>query len=100
MFVLAEFINAIATVFEMICQIILFVVVIRCVMTWFSPDPYNPLVQTIFRITEPMLRPIRRVTGRIGGGIDLSPIVLGILIVFLQSFLVRTLKILALQVAS
>jgi YggT family protein len=45
------------------------------ILSWFSPDPRNPLVQLLTLIALPMLEPIRRVIPSVGGVIDLSPIV-------------------------
>lgn len=81
---LADLILALVQVLDMIFNMVLFLVAARCIMSWFSPDPYNPLVQFIYRVTEPMLRPFRRLFGRSMGGMDFSPVILGIALVFLQ----------------
>jgi YggT family protein len=55
-----------------------------------NPDPWNPIVQFLYQITEPVLRPIRR---RLPvAGIDLSPMIVILGIMFLQQFLVRVLR--------
>lgn len=99
MFVLAILLNSIATVIEMVLQIVLFIVAIRIVIGWFSPDPYNPLVQSLYRITEPMLRPFRRLTRSLNStGIDFSPVLLAIVIVFIQSSVSPLLRELAARI--
>ena len=51
------------------------VLFLHVILSWFSPDPRNPLVQLLTLIALPMLEPIRRVIPPVGGVIDLSPIV-------------------------
>ena len=63
-----------------------------------NPDPYNPIVRFLYRVTEPVLTPIRRWIPLKGMGIDISPIILIGVIYFLQAFLVKTLMQLALYV--
>jgi len=62
------------------------------VVSWVSPDPRNPIVQFLYRSTDPILRPFRRILPpRRTGGIDFSPIFVILLIFFLKSFLSRLL---------
>ncbi|MDB9822393.1 YggT family protein [Deltaproteobacteria bacterium] len=49
------------------------VIIIGVLLSWVSPDPYNPIVQTIYSISEPLLAPFRRFTPNLGG-LDISPI--------------------------
>ena len=56
------------------------IVIIRVVLSWIRPDPHNPFVQVIYKLTEPVLAPIRRIVPPIGGTIDISPIILFFLI--------------------
>ena len=93
--VFANFIMAVATVGEYALNFIMFFIFIRAVISWFSPDPYNPLVQFLNRITEPILSPIRRMIPMFSIGIDLSPIIAFFAIVFLKIFLIQTLYQLA-----
>jgi len=75
-----------------ILEIIKWLVIVAAVVSWVNPDPRNPIVQFLYRSTEPILRPFRRILppGRTGG-IDLSPILVILLIFFLKSFLSRLL---------
>jgi len=71
-------------------------VLIRAVMSWVSPDPFNPIVQFLEKCTEPILEPIRRILpSGLKFGIDISPIIAFLAIMFLRSFLVNTLLDLA-----
>ncbi len=91
MFVVKNFILACASLLDMILQFYLWIVIARAVLSWVSPDPYNPIVQFLYRVTEPIMEPIRRKMGY-GMGIDLSPMVVMLGIVFLQRFLVPSLR--------
>ena len=61
-----EFIRSILIVVNMLFSIIYFAVLIRILISWVSADPYNPIVQVIYAVTEPMLRPFRRILPPIG----------------------------------
>ena len=60
-------------------------------------NPYNPIVQFLYNVTEPVLYRIRRAIPMSGMGIDFSPIAVLLAIIFLQTFLVNTLSRLAMQ---
>lgn len=69
---------------------------IRALISWVNPDPYNPIVQFLYKTTEPILDPIRRILPQgLRFGIDISPIIAFLVIVFLRSFLVQTIYELA-----
>lgn len=91
MFILSNFIHAVAEVLSIILNIYMVLIVIRAIASWFTMDPYNPIYQFLIRITEPVLGYIRRVLPMRGSMMDFSPIVAILAIVFLQSFLVQTL---------
>lgn len=90
MFVFANFISATATVLDSLLRIYFWIVMIRTLLSWVSPDPYNPIVQFLYRVTEPIFAPIRRRIGY-GMGLDFSPVIVILGILFLQQFLVRSL---------
>ena len=94
MFILGNLIRATAEILGMVINLFLFLIVARAVISWVSPDPYNPIVQFLYRATEPVLAPIRRRVGIIGG-LDVSPLVLMLGLAFARSFIVRTLVDLA-----
>ena len=91
MFVAANFISAIATILDIALTAVNWLIVIRALLSWVSPDPYNPIVQFLYKTTEPMLAPFRRVIPMYSIGLDLSPILALLLVWFLKLFLVRTL---------
>ena len=88
--ILENFLIALAKVLNMILSLYVWLIIGRALSSWFSPDPYNPIVQFLYRSTEPLLSPIRNVLPYLGG-IDFSPIVLLLAIEFLKSFLVNLL---------
>lgn len=94
MFVLANLIDAVAYVIDMGLWFLLILVFARAVISWVQASPYNPIVQFLYTATEPVLRPIRRRLPHTPG-IDLSPLVVLLLVVFLQRFLVQSLLQLA-----
>ncbi len=89
MFLIANFMNGVAVILSWLLSIYIWVIIIRALLSWVSPDPYNPIVQILYRLTEPVLAPIRyRMPNP--GGVDLSPIVVILVIFFLQNFLVQS----------
>jgi len=65
------------------------VVIIGALLTWVRPDPYNPIVQIIYRLTEPAYRAVRRVMPTVFNGLDLAPIILIVLLNVLDVILVN-----------
>ncbi|HOF05859.1 MAG TPA: YggT family protein [Syntrophales bacterium] len=90
MFVIGNFIVALAKIIDLVLNIYIWVIIFRAVISWVNADPYNPIVNFLYRATEPVLRPIRRLLPFGGTGIDLSPLIVILIIYFLQFFLVRT----------
>lgn len=90
MFVFGNFLIAFAKVLDIALTLYLWVVIIRALISWVSPDPYNPIVVFLRQVTDPILRRIQRVIPPTAG-IDFSPIILIMAIYFLQYFLVNTL---------
>lgn len=91
MFILGNFFIALAKVLDIIIPLAYWLVIIRAVLSWFNPDPYNFLVQLLHKTTEPILSPFRRIIPVYNMGIDLSPILAILVLVFLRYFLVMTL---------
>ncbi len=84
------FATAVLQVVFAILSVIKWLVIIAAVISWVSPDPRNPIVQFLYRTTEPILRPFRRLLPPSRtGGIDLSPILVILLILFIEVFLKR-----------
>ena len=90
MFVFGDLLISIATILDYILGFYKWVVIIAALLSWVNPDPYNPIVRFLYSVTEPVFRPIRRLIGYRLGPIDISPIIVILAIIFIQSFLVRT----------
>ncbi len=98
MFILSNLLSAFAQVLSVILTIIYWLILIRALISWVNPDPYNALVQFLYKATEPILYPIRKILPLgLRSGIDISPIIAFLIIIFLKSFLVKTLMDLALR---
>jgi len=95
MFVLANFVDALAYLINVLLLIMMVLIFVRALISWVNPDPFNPLVQFLMRATEPVLEPIRRLLPQMG--IDISPIIAFFIIRFLQIFLVPSLSDLAMR---
>jgi YggT family protein len=91
MFVFGNVILGIAKVLDVALNIYMWVVVIRALISWVNPDPYNPIVQVLTKLTEPVLRPIRKLVPPYKIGIDFSPLIAILIIIFLQYALINTL---------
>jgi YggT family protein len=92
MFVMGNFLGAIARLIDLVLWAYMWLIIIRALLSWVNPDPWNPIVQFINRVTEPILAPIRRRVPSWRMGIDLSPLVAILAIYFVQWFLVGTLR--------
>jgi len=92
MFVIGNVILGVAKVLDTLLEIYLWIVIIRALISWVNPDPYNPIVQFLTRVTEPVLKPIRKMLPPWKmGGLDISPLIVILIIYFLQYALVKTL---------
>jgi len=94
----ANFVEALAFLVNAVLTLLFWLILIRVLMSWVSPDPYNPLVRALYQITDPILAPAQRLIPPIGG-LDLSPIVVLLGIQFIKILLVSSLHDLARGVA-
>ncbi|MEA2040452.1 MAG: YggT family protein [Thermodesulfobacteriota bacterium] len=94
MLVMGNFLVALAKVLDIGLSLYMWIVIARAVISWVNPDPYNPIVRFLISATEPVLYPIRRRLPSLGG-MDFSPILVILAIIFIQSFLVQSLVDLA-----
>ena len=92
MLVLGQFLDALAIVVYYVLTIYMWVIIARAVLSWVSPDPYNPIVRFVYNLTEPVMHQIRKRIPVNFGGIDISPIIIILAIIFLQKFVVGTLQ--------
>ncbi len=91
MFVAGNILLGLATVTDWVLTIYMWIIIIRALISWVNPDPWNPIVQFLDRATEPVLARIRHFMGwRMG--IDLSPLIAVLIILFLQFAIVNNLR--------
>lgn len=95
MFVVNNFMMALAGLVDFLLTAYMWIIIGRAIISWVNADPYNPIVRFLYEATEPLLGRIRSFLPLSMGGIDFSPMILIMVIMFLQSFLVPTMKQLA-----
>ncbi|RJR43372.1 MAG: YggT family protein [Deltaproteobacteria bacterium] len=91
MIALRHLMDAVATVLDLGLNIYMWLIIARALLSWVNPDPYNPIVRFLYNVTEPLLSWLRRRVPVVFGGLDLSPLIIIAVIMFLRIFLVQTL---------
>ncbi len=94
MFILSDLLLTIVDIIDYILTIYIYIIIGRAIISWFSPDPYNPIVRFLYQVTEPVLVRVRRVLPSFGG-LDFSPFIVILLIYFLQRTAIHWLRMLA-----
>ena len=92
MYIVGYFLQAVASVMDVVLVIFMWVVIFRAILSWVNPDPYNAIVRFINNVTEPVLYPIRTKLPINYGGIDFSPIIVILVVMFLRTFVVNSLS--------
>ncbi len=93
--ILGTFIEAVAQILSMIINIYVWIVIIAALVSWVRPDPYNPIVQILYKLTEPLYVKIRSLIPTIIGGIDLTPLIVVLVLQFINLFFIKLLFSLA-----
>ena len=94
MFVLTNLLTALAKIADILLTIYMYIVIGRAVISWVNPDPYNPIVNFLYRATEPVLRRVRRMVPHLGG-MDLSPLIVILGIYFVKEFVIKSVYLMA-----
>ena len=97
MFILANLFYATAHVLNLAITIYIWIIIIRALISWVNPDPYNVIVRFLRGVTDPILNPIRRILPLGFSGIDISPIIAILILIFTKKFIVATLRDIALK---
>lgn len=97
MFVAQNLLYAVAKILDIALSVYMWILIIRVILSWVNPDPYNPLVRALYSVTDPVLSWLRRRFPLMAGSIDFSPLVVILAIYFLRLFVVQTLFDLALR---
>lgn len=88
---MGHLIMGIAEVLNMVLSIYMWVIIIRALISWVNPDPYNPVVQILQKLTEPVMRPLRNLIPTHRMGIDITPLIAILIIIFLKKAVVLNL---------
>lgn len=99
MFVISNLLLALAKILHMVLNAYMWIIIARAILSWVNPDPYNPIVRFLYNITEPVLYAIRRRVPVIFGGIDFAPMIVLLVIMFLDNFLVPSLAEMAMRMS-
>jgi len=91
MFVISNLLIAVAKVLDIALTIFMWIIIARAILSWVNPDPYNPIVRFIHNVTEPVLYQVRKRIPLSFGGLDFSPIIILLAVIFLQQFVVQSL---------
>ena len=97
MFVIGNLLNAMANVLSVGLQTLMLVIFVNALLSWVRPDPSNPIVMMLERISDLVCNPIRRLFPTAVSGIDFAPFIAMLAIWFLKMFLVDTLRGMALR---
>jgi YggT family protein len=97
MFIISNFLIAVARILDLGLSLYMWVIIGRAVVSWVSADPRNPVVRFLYAATEPVLSPVRRRLPVYLGGIDFSPVLVILAVVFVKAFVVQSLIQLALR---
>lgn len=81
--------SSIAVVVLGIVSLYKWIIIISALLSWVRPDPYNPIVQMLERLTQPAYAFVRRFIPTVVGGMDLAPVILIFILIFLETFLGR-----------
>jgi len=97
MFVIGNLLRAFAWVLDVLLNGLLLIIVVNALLSWVRPDPSNPLVQFLERVSDLVCNPLRRLFPTVIGGIDFAPFIAMVVLIFLRMFVVDTLRDLAIR---
>jgi len=97
MFVIGNLLRAFAWVLDVLLNGLLLIIVVNALLSWVRPDPSNPLVQFLERVSDLVCNPLRRLFPTVFGGIDFAPFIAMVVLIFLRMFVVDTLRDLAIR---
>ena len=89
--IVGNLLNAIGVILSMLINLYVWVIVIAALISWVRPDPYNPVVQVLNRLTQPVYSKLRRIMPTTINGIDFSPLIVAVALKFIDLTLVRML---------
>ena len=69
-------------------EILTYIIFIRVILSWFSHNPYQPVIKLIYQISDTILSPIRSIVSPIGG-VDISPIIAIFMIQLIKNIILK-----------
>lgn len=90
--ILQNFLLALAQTLSMVINLYIWIIIISALISWVQPNPYNPIIQILYRLTNPAYKLVKRFVNPVFGGIDLTPLIIILILQFLNIFLVKTLE--------
>ena len=90
--ILQNFLLALAQTLSMVINLYIWIIIISALISWVQPNPYNPIIQILYRLTNPAYKLVKRFVNLVFGGIDLTPLIIILILQFLNIFLVKTLE--------
>ena len=93
--ILSTLFTAIANILSIIVNVYTWIVIAAALISWVKPDPSSPIVQLLYRLTEPIYSFIRRYIKTNFNGIDFAPLIVLLALQFLSQFLIRLLFVFA-----
>jgi YggT family protein len=98
MFVIGNLLSAVANVIDFLAQALVLVLFVNALLSWVRPDPSNPIVMFLDRISDAVCNPVRRMLPTVFGGIDFAPFIVMLVLWFgVRLFLVKSLMDLAIR---
>ena len=98
MFIINYFFVALANLVNLVIIAYIWIIIARAIVSWVSPDPSNPIVRFLYRVTEPVLRPVRERLPTYQIGLDFSPMIVILVLYFLKEFLIPVLYRIATEI--
>lgn len=89
MFVIGDVLVGVGQVMNMLLEIYMWIVIVRAVLSWVHPDPYNPIVRFIYNMVDPVTNRLSRILPMRIGLVDISPIILIVAIYLMRLVVVR-----------
>ncbi len=89
MFIFGNLFHAIAFILDTILTIYMWIIIVSALISWVNPDPYNPIVRFLYSVTDPVLRPVRK-RFTFSMGIDISPMIVILVIMFIKYFIIAS----------
>lgn len=97
MFVVGNLLSAVANVLDFVIQALIILLFVNALLSWVRPDPSNPIVMFLDRVSDAVCAPIRRLMPTVLGGIDFAPFIAMVILWFIKMFVVKSLGDLAIR---